>query len=501
MKCGKSSVGFVTLAALIGGGIALDASAQTAPAPGQSWHYTLLPGSQLVDARPGGGRPDFILPLQGTFSLRLVQEGPLFSTYAWDSIAWAAGTPGGPSYQVSGRGDFSLGGEVALVQTLFLEIHIDDGHANRLCYFTNAPGPVDRWWPMIHVGVDQTNGTLVQQFHLEIFAAPFQEIWFSTAHGLTAGIWQSPTNHVSGGDLLSATGRVVKRNQALTARLGFMPAVPDLGLDAADLLSGGEVAFSIEQDQFSERLGLLHGGDVLSDRGRVITNYAALIGAFGPEPPPADEGLDALHFRPEGEIYFSVTNDFFSERLGRLVRRGDLLSSSGRIVKTSEELVARFNPADPKADYGLDAIYVWPSDEIWFSVETGFYGKDFTPYGTGDLLSDQGYVVYRNLDLVGAFQPLEDLADFGLDALFLVTDVAAPPAAAGSLRCAAPLLDRNTGSVILGWRGPGRVFQVEKATNVLGPWQPISPILTEPPVIDVGAITKTTNGFYRVREW
>jgi hypothetical protein len=233
----------------------------------------------------------------------------------------------------------------------------------------------------------------------------------------------------------------------------------------------------------------------------VITNYAALIGAFGPEPPPADEGLDALHFRPGGEIYFSVTNDFFSERLGRLIRRGDLLSSSGRIVKTSEELVARFNPADPKADYGLDAIYVWPSDEIWFSVETGFYGKDFTPYGTGDLLSDQGYVVFRNLDLVGPFQPLEDLADFGLDALFLVTDVTTLPAAAGSLRCTAPVLDRNTGSVILGWRGPGRVFQVEKATNVPGPWQPISPILTEPPVIDLEAATQTPHGFYRIREW
>jgi hypothetical protein len=501
MKSGKSSVGFPILVALICGGIAHEAPAQTVPALGQAWHYTLLPGSQMVDAHPVGGRPDIVVPLQGTFSLRLVQEGPLFSTYAWESIAWAAGTPGGPSYQVNGRGDFSLGGEVALVQTLFLEVHIDDGRTNRLCYFTNAPGPVDRWWPMIHLSADQTNGTLVQQFQLEIFAAPFQEIWFSTAHGLTAGIWQPPTNAVSGGDLISSAGRVVKRNQALTARLGIMPGVPDLGLDAVDILPGGEIAFSIEQDAFSETLGPLHNGDVLSDRGRIVTNYAALIGAFGPEPPPADEGLDALQVMPGGEICFSVTNDFFSERLGRRVRRGDLLSSSGRILKTNEELVARFRPADPKKDYGLDALYVWPSGEIWFSVETGFYGQHFESYLPGDLLSDQGYVVYRNLDLVGAFQPLEDLADFGLDALFIVTDVAAPPAAAGSLRCAAPLLDQKTGNVTLNWKGSGHVYQVEKATNILGPWQPISPILTEPPVIDVGAITKTTNGFYRVREW
>jgi hypothetical protein len=216
-----------------------------------------------------------------------------------------------------------------------------------------------------------------------------------------------------------------------------MPPTPDLGLDGVDLLPGGEIAFSIESDLFSETLGDLHEGDLLSDQGRVMMTYSKLITPLGPEPPPLDLGLDAADLLENGEILFSIEKDFFSESLGRSVRKGDLLSSKGFIVRSNEQLVARFQPADPKKDYGLDAIFVWPNGEVWFSVETGFYGQHFEPYNAGDLLSDQGYVVYRNLELLGAFQPLEDLADFGLDALWIVTDLG-PGFPTGRRRAAQP---------------------------------------------------------------
>jgi hypothetical protein len=45
------------------------------------------------------------------------------------------------------------------------------------------------------------------------------------------------------------------------------------------------------------------------------------------------------------------------------------------------------------------------------------------------------------------------------------------------------------------------VFQLEKATNVLGPWLPLGPVLTEPPVVDLGALTNSPQGFYRLRQW
>jgi hypothetical protein len=356
---------------------------------------------------------------------------------------------------------------------------------------------------MIQLSVEQSNGLPLQQFQLDILAAPFREIWFSTRHGFHAGVWNAPTNFVSPGDLISSAGQVVRRNQELTARLGMMPPVPDLGLDAIGVLSGGEMVFSIENDIFSESLGSLRSGDILSANGRVITTGASLAGALGPEPPPVDEGLDAMQFLPTGEILFSVTNDFFSTTLGRTIRRGDLLSSTGRVVKDNEELVARFNPADPKKDFGLDAVHFWPWGEVWFSVETGFYGQHFEPYGQGDLLSDQGYIVHRSLDLMWPFQPLEDLADFGLDALLVINDAEVPAATTpGGFTAVATT---GTGAdLLLRAESTGRLHQIEKSADVSGPWTPLTPITlvsTNAGCIDRGTLTNLPRAFYRMLVW
>jgi hypothetical protein len=142
-------------------------------------------------------------------------------------------------------------------------------------------------------------------------------------------------------------------------------------------------------------------------------------------------GLDAAHFvtaSASREIYFSIETDLFSERLGMTLQRGDLLSSYGRVVKRNHELLARFHPPPTPGpvprDYGLDALYLWPGGEIWFSVEEGFMDEQLGMILPGDLLSDQGRVVMRNLELLAAFAPIEDLADFGLDAVFVVTEAA-----------------------------------------------------------------------------
>jgi hypothetical protein len=368
---------------------------------------------------------------------------------------------------------------------------VDNGFTNQLCNFTNDSEMVDRLWPMLHTDLTQTNGSFIQFF-------PFREIWFSTANSLHSSVWQSPTNSVSAGDLISSAGRVVKRNHELTGGLGIMPVVPDLGLDAVDVLPGGEIAWTAKQDIFSESLGPLHHGDLLSDRGRVIRGFTAFMAAFGPKPPVTDQGLDAVHVFSNGETWFSIETNFFSERLGRMVRRGDVLSTNGQIIRTNEELVALFKPADPIKDYGLDALYVWPSGEIWFSVETGFNGQHFEPYLAGDLLSDQGYVVFRNLDLVREFAPIEDLADFGVDALFIVTDTA-PPAPAPVFD---PLrVNSITRSATLQWRGDGRVFQLERATNVLGPFMPASGLMPDRSFEDFNALQNWPRAFYRLRQW
>ena len=470
--------------------------AHSAPAD-PAYSYQLIEGSYLADDCPPCARPTILEPLRGRFDLRLVSENPLFATYEMENIAFTAGGVG-HTYKITGRGTYVVGGEVALRQELFLELRIDDGVNNRLCYLTNDTPIVGRLWPMMQIAMNQTNGTFTQVYHLELNAAPLREIWFSTASGMTPGIWQPPTNHISGGDLLTSAGRVVKANRELTQRLGIMPIASDVGLDAMDVLSGGEVAFSVKEDVFSETLGPLQHGDLLSNRRRIVQRNQQLTAAFWQMPPSPDAGLDAVQVMDSGEVYFSIEKEFFSEALGRKIRSGDLLSSRGVIVKSNEQLVARFQPADPRRDYGLDAFYVWPSGEVWFSVETGFQGQHFEPYGHGDLLSDQGYVVYRNLELIGPFQPLEDLADFGLDSLFIVTDVTLP---ALPPRITRMERDRLTGVAHLTWDGKGRVWQVLSARSVTDPFEPLSPIFPDLSYDDIGAATNHSQFFYRLQQW
>jgi hypothetical protein len=467
----------------------------------QRWprQYMLLPGSELTDDCRVCGRPTIMVPMRGTFGLRLVQENPLVSTYAVENLAFTAGWINGPFYNITGKGTYTLGGEVTILQDMFLELVIDNQSVATAGRFTNDSRFLTRPWPSLEINLPQTNGTDLLTYTLKITAAPVREFWFSTANGFHPGIQLPHTDYVSPGDLISSTGRFVKRNAELTAGLGIMPLVPDLGLDAVTVLPGGEIAWSAERDIFSETLGALHHGDLLSNRGRIVRTYAEWIRPFSPEPPPADPGLDAVQVLDSGEVYFSIETNFWSETLSRAIRSGDLLSSHGYVVKSNEELIARFQPPDPKKDYGLDAIFVWPSGEVWFSVETGFYGPHFETYTRGDLLSDQGYVVYRNLDLLAAFAPVEDLADFGLDALFVITD--ATPTPPTPLRLMSPDLQLPSGEVTLRWEGKGRVYQCERTDNVEGPYVSVGPITTESVFTDFGALTNKPTGFYRVQQW
>jgi hypothetical protein len=82
-----------------------------------------------------------------------------------------------------------------------------------------------------------------------------------------------------------------------------------------------------------------------------------------------------------------------------------------------------------------------------------------------------------------------------------VSDASPPPPITPALRCTGIIPQPATGDVVLQWEGSGRVFQLEKATNILGPWLPLSPILLGPPVTDTGTPTNAPQGFYRLRQW
>jgi hypothetical protein len=350
---------------------------------------------------------------------------------------------------------------------------------------------------MLDIALIDEAATPLQTYRLVLRAAPLREIWFSTANGMTSGNSEPPFERIGAGDVLSGEGRVVRSNRDLLGRLGFMPPTPEIGIDALEVQPGGEIWFSLGESMFSETLGLLQEGDLLSERGRVVKHNQELIAAFRFADEPVDLGLDAVHIVADGEIWFSMRAAAFSEALGVAVGAGDVLSDRGYIVRPASALLANFKPDQPETAIGLDALYAWPSGELWFSVESGFVSPTAGGIQRGDILSDQGFVVIRNLDLVQPFSPLEDLADFGLDGLWLVTDLAVASEQGPTL--ALPSLQAE-GEFELSWDGSGRVFQIEHTSDPTGPYVPASPIL---PALQWRVQAGTASGqvFYRVRQW
>ncbi len=456
--------------------------------------YTLLEGSDFVDDCLICGRPTILLPMRGSFELVLQQDVAPYAQYAVRCLDFTAGGGAFPTYHITGDGTYTRFEEFAILQDMTLSTLIQDAFTNQIAYFTNNTRVVQQPFPLIEADLTQTNGTPLQTFSMHLFAAPVREIWFSTAKGFTSTNRYAPTNQISAGDLLSNRGRVVKRNSDLVGQLGVMPPVPDLGLDAMTVTCGGEILFSIAVDVFSETLGPIQHGDLLSNRGRIVKRNQELLAAFKPAS-TADAGLDAVQVLPGGEILFSIQSDVTTTS-GLTLSRGDILSDSGQVFMTQQQLLANFQPAATNTDFGLDAFYILPSGEIWFSVEDGFTDNRLGQIQAGDLLSSFGYRVFSNASLLAGFAPAAPSLDYGLDALFVITDTQPPkppPCIVGS----SPV----SGGLRLDWGGDGSVFQMETAPSLGGPWMPVSEIVPDLSCDSACGPAAGTASFYRLRQW
>lgn len=465
----------------------------TAPGPGTSWRYTLVEGSTLVDDCPICDRLTIVRPLRGTFDLLLEQEGPLFTTYRITNIQFYANAKADPTYTVTGNGSYQVGGEVAIQQGMSLETEVcNTANSCRSVTFTNEPGAVTLRFPLIEISLAQTQENFVSFYTMHLVAAPAREIWFATTNGF------APTNAgpvVHAGDVLTQAGRIVRTSARLLETVGITNAPDSLHVDAFDIAPGGEIVFSLSQTVVSPTLGTLQEGDLLSSRGRIVKKNQELTAAFGIQPIVPDVGLDAVTVTSNGEILFSIRSDIFSESKGVLLHHGDVLSDQGQVVKTNPQLLARFHPTDTSKDYGLDALYVWPDGEMWFSTESGFVDEQLGAISDGDLLSTEGIIVFRNSELVGAFGAPESASGFGLSDIFVVTDLAV----AGPPRFLSPRVQQD--NLILQWTGTNRVFQVERTGMVTGRWQPLGTIDPDSFLIEPGVISSNAQSFYRLRAW
>jgi hypothetical protein len=301
--------------------------------------------------------------------------------------------------------------------------------------------------------------------------------------------------------VLADSGRVVKRNADLLQPFGITPD-PALGgydIDALSVAPGGEIVFSLREDALSPTAGLLRHGDLLSDRGRIVKTNQGLLQAFGVMPPTPDVGLDGVEIPGANATLFSITTNVFSEKLGVMLTGGDLLSDVGLILYSNLQLLSAFQPNPKDQNFGLAAFHAWYTpmaslSEVWFCTEKGF-DSVLGPIAAGDLLSSRGYIVYRNLELVAKFKPMEDLADFGLDGLFLVQE---PQQQNPICRLMA---DASSSGFMLRWETTGRVSQVHRASDVQGPFQPVSPILPGLEWLDTEAAGAKMPAFYRLRVW
>ncbi len=140
-----------------------------APAPVT---YSLLAGSQLIDDCPVCDRVTIPVPMSGTFQLLVVESNPLFVRYQVTNVSFTANSPSGSAYTATGGGTYQQGGEVALQQSMALDLQIGNGFTSSLGLLTNTDQAVLVPWPQIRIGLDQTNGTFVQVYRLDLVAAP-----------------------------------------------------------------------------------------------------------------------------------------------------------------------------------------------------------------------------------------------------------------------------------------------------------------------------------------
>lgn len=429
--------------------------------------------------------------MRGTFELRLLSESLSESVYAVENMTFE--TLDG-LYHATLQGTLRVLRAEGSGQEWALEGDIVDPEGSTACIIAETGKLSERELPVIRVKLEQTNGTISRQYLLTIDAAPFAGLWFSTGNGFTP---DSGDGYVTGGSLLSSNGFVVRSNAELLAAFDPAQQNPEPGLDALDVLPGGIVAFSLNDDFESQSLGLLRHGDLLLDDGRVLRRNSELLAAFVLQPSVDEHGLDAVQILSDGEILFSLTTDAFSEQLGAVLGHGSLLSDQGRIVRTNSQLLERFHPSGPAQDYGLDAAFQWPHGEIWFSLTGGFQDNQLGAIWAGDLLSDRGYIVVRGLDLVSPFRPIEDLADFQTDALFLY-GVQQPTASGRFLSIKA---DRPAGTIALEWTGGGQVFQLFRSPALEGPYLPLSLPGPERSFLDADSLALQPEAFYRLRQW
>jgi hypothetical protein len=132
--------------------------------------YSMLPGSTFVDDCLLCDRPTIIYPMQGSFELLQTGENPLVTRYQIQNLEFSAGREFGRLFTGTGGGTYSIGGEVAVVQTALLTLDIADGYQTTHAVLTNDTPGLTAQWPNLQLSLSQTNGTFLHLYRVNIIA-------------------------------------------------------------------------------------------------------------------------------------------------------------------------------------------------------------------------------------------------------------------------------------------------------------------------------------------
>ena len=111
--------------------------------------------------------------------MSVLDQNPLYTRYELTDIAFHAAAQTGMEYKVTGSGIYQVGGEVAFLQDLFLDVAIDNGFTTTKAQCVNTNREVIQTWPKIEISVDQTNGTPGQVYYLTLDAVPVPTVYSS----------------------------------------------------------------------------------------------------------------------------------------------------------------------------------------------------------------------------------------------------------------------------------------------------------------------------------
>ena len=440
-------------------------------------HYQMLYGTTV--AYNVGGSTTGFWSARGSFDLRFLDQTADSSRYVVENMQISAD----PAHQFVGSGELVVpitrNPQILLNLTNVLTPQIG-------VTFTNVSITTDRRWPMLALRARETTASDAV-YTVSIRAAPFQDIWISPATDFRADTFAAPTNIIHSGDLVSLDGRVIKRNHELV--VPFAPASSaDYGLDALSLSPGGGLAISTHD------VAEMRDGDILVPNPPRRIRYTDIFtNAIATS--MADPGIDGFQFTSATAFYFSIKRDtgyaLNSTTTVQLrdadIWWADLQTHELRLARSREQLFSYpdYQPwlADPQV--GIDAFYIWPSGEVWFSLRSSWTAHTA-------IYSSDGYAVFTDEFVFKNFKPA---VNPGLDAFLVITDLAPVLSTPPALKIVI-----SPTALLLNWPETGGAYQLESSATVNGQFQVASPVIPNPSLIAIPD-SNTRSRFYRIRQW